>query len=297
MQTRLGSRNRIHEGRILGPGLGGGGVALVTVLLLLPVAGMAGPLASVTMKAPYRKTVDNPSYAIQAGGCGNAGLLKRPFWYPVTGTGGFAEAAHAKSCAVKGGVNSDNSVYASFDLSIPLAGVTSGGHYIVANWTMTVGGTESVVLAGTCPYPVYSGSYVSSNCNAYALVSIGGYAYLHDMNNGSTVYPSNYWPGMFNYTQRQNSTYCYSGNCYSSNSTNGANGGFSGATTFAWNFSAHGYQSMNASHHYVLVVNFYGSVVANIDESPYGYPTAKASAVLNMGLAGDSWVLNSIVIS
>ncbi|HZY71081.1 MAG TPA: hypothetical protein VFF67_08930 [Thermoplasmata archaeon] len=259
--------------------------------------GAAGPLASVVMKAPYRKTVDNPTYSIATGGCGNAGLLKSPFWYPATGTAGFAEAAHAKSCKIAGGVNSDNNGYTTFQLAVPLKGVTTGGHFVLANWTMTVSGTESVVTTGACPYPVYAGHYVSSSCYAYALVSIGGYAYLHDMTNGSSVYPNNYWPGMFNYTQEQNSTYCYSGNCYSSNSSNGANGGFSGGTTFTWNFSATGYQSMNASHHYVVVVNFYGSVVANVDESPYGYPTAKASAVLNMGLAGDSWVLNSITIS
>jgi hypothetical protein len=281
----------------LGVGGSAGVVAGVVFLMILAPSGLGlSSHAVVVIKSPYAGTITVPLWSYSYGGCsGIAKLAKKPVWSNVTGIGEWSFTSQSKACTAKSGsgsVSSYSNINTQFDFGIPIHFAKGGNHTVTANWSLSVATQQVLSPAGACPtIPPYGNAY----CSASSGLSMNGNAYLQDLTNNTIVYSSTYWAGLSNSTYQSNSTYCYSGSCsYSYSFSHSWNGvPLNGNSSFAWVIHAWGYQSVNASHPYALIVDLY----AYGNSAEYGYLGGVASSSINMATAGHGWKLNSVKIA
>jgi hypothetical protein len=264
-------------------------------LVLLPGAvGLPSPAGSIHA-APYRGSTWFGYYSDSWGGCsGTAKLVKKPFWSNATGIGGFAYATKATACThpvASGGTVSYANANEQFVASIPIHVAKNGAHRITLNWTITISTSQSL-SSSKCPTPVPPST--NSYCSSSTYLFLYAYGYLRDLTNGSSVGSQNYWSGLYNDSNNQSSINCYSGACsYSFTYGRTYTGGpFHGNTSFGWLLNASGYQSLNASHRYVVIVDVYAQ--SYVGEN--GYLAGTAICDVNMATGGNGWKLNYLRI-
>ncbi|HZY70566.1 MAG TPA: hypothetical protein VFF67_06285 [Thermoplasmata archaeon] len=277
--------------------------AIAGVALLVLIAPLAvGASAPTVLRAPYKHTTVSYGSGYTYSGCARASIPRSPYWLPTTGLAGFSERAVANACPpLLGGIGSDSvgSYTASFDPNVPIHFTTNGGHVVTVNWSLTVAVRTAASITGTCPLaqPVKVGQYSYSDCYAATLIDLGVFANLHDITNGSYVYSTMNWYGMYNYSVQYNDSSCSGAACNYYNNSYGSFVNFTGTIGSAWVFNASGYQSINASHKYEIRMSLNGWGYAELFGYPYGYSAARLTSFINAGTLGNGWTLTSITIT
>jgi len=260
---------------------------MAMLVILSPLSGGVRPAS--TISPPFTGATANTGTSWNSNGCGAGKVTAYTKWSPATGVGVFGGVASAKSACKRlgsvGGGGGGN-VQGNWYLTIPLT-LPSGTHSVQPNWTIAYAAAERLLVTKPCPPVVLSSTgYGNSYCSVSAQFDLNMYADLVDQTNGSYFGTSNYFYGIYNYSDQYNDTYCYSGTCHYYNSSYGSPASLSATLPFVWFING----TFNGSHKYNLYLNFWANMYANAQG--YGSSIAMASLAMHNGLTPTR--LNSI---
>ncbi len=284
MQTRAGMRDwRPKVATIAGGGLT---IAVAMVMVLAPATSAAG--TNVVLTKPYKTLTAAVYTSIASSGCGVAKLTKVSTWNAKKGTLTASGSASAPAC------KNTNENYAEYDSEIDLSatnGLTfskTGNYTITLDWVAAYSAAWNLTPYKSCKLQ-YAASY--SECYAEASADLGVETELYDSNFSVFQYVYN---DTDNYTFLENysSNGCYPTSVCASggNATYGANGAFSGRTTFTQVINLSGaYAVTNTSTVYYFVAFGFADVFTETyleNAKVVGTSTATASLDLNGGGRG-----------
>ncbi|HZY69549.1 MAG TPA: hypothetical protein VFF67_01030 [Thermoplasmata archaeon] len=254
-------------------------------LLVVPSAAPASATPLI-VKAPYIGSVQ-PTNQLSSSGCSSARLTSAVHFSMKTGSGGFAGQTAANRCRpLFGSMGSYSVATIGEDLELLFhVPARTGHHYILANVTFTVAGSERIV-PGTC---IANGTS-QPICTQSASWEMTAKTVIVDSTNGSNFAAANSWAGLGSYSY--NDSACTRGGC-SNSSGGGSSGGFSGATSFVWNITVPG---MTRGHVYVLYIDVFFGVAAECAGASTVLSSCTARAVLNAASLGNGLTVNSLTV-
>jgi hypothetical protein len=177
-------------------------------------------------------------------------------------------------------------VGSSSTIGVKFKVAASGTRIVVANWTFSVSGSQSLTNA-SC---IIGKRAVYGYCVEFAKAYVSAYSYLVDLSTGSTVGGLGY---LVEYNLSYNFWNCHNGTC-TSTAFGPSTGGFSGTfvVPFSWN------TTMSSTHSYGLYMLILESADVDIETSHATFASpVHGSAVIDMASNGNGAVLNSITIT
>ena len=297
---------RVSSLRLKGVGYGAAAAAVLGAFLIwAPLAGATSP--PVTLTAPYAhgSFYNLNKSPITATGCGErASNGVAPKWSASTGIGKVAMKTTAITCTGTGANGSFAGVAISapmFRAIVPLP-LTGNQTSVAAKWSITIAGTESLSVSGSCPTPVLNASGDGSDhCVAAAGWSVSLQSELVDKTTGFAIHDhANAATERSNAADVYSNQSCVASVCTTTNFSAGGTGG-------AWSGTFNGTFFMNGTFHtansYVLWLTIslssYGGYTDTYSSLGVtgSFPVVHAYAHVDMARSGDQMDLVSVVLS